>query len=291
MPQWIQYDLGATEPISLIAISFYQWNAGRIYQYSIQTSENQIQWNNVITNASSSSQEWTLNEFTNLSARYLRIICLSNNQGDWAGVWEARIFEPDNPTAVEFTAFTARVDDNNNVVLNWSTATEQNCKQFNISRKKGDSNFLTIGSVPGHGSVTETQKYSFTDNTVIAGHYSYRLEEVDFSGQISYSTIVEVEINEPQSYKLDQNFPNPFNPTTNIGFSVPVETFVTLKVYDILGNEITTLVNERKPQGYYNVEFSATNLPSGIYFSRIQAVPADRQGSSFIAVKKMVLLK
>ena len=284
LPQWIQYDLGATEPVGLIAVSFYQWNAGRIYQYSIETSDDLVQWNEVVSNASSSSQEWTLNEFTNLSARYVRIVCLSNNQGDWAGVWEARIFEPNNTTAVEFTEFTAKVNENNTVILDWTTASELNCKQFNITRKKGNGDFVMVGSVPGHGSVTETQQYTFTDNTVNSGHYTYRLEEVDFSGHTSYSNIVEIEVNNPQDYKLEQNFPNPFNPTTTISYSVPKESFVSLQVYDILGNEISTLVNEKKPQGYYNIEFNAKDLPSGIYFSRIQA-------GSFVAVKKMILLK
>ena len=284
MPQWIQYDLGATEPVGLIAVSFYQWNAGRIYQYSIETSDDLVQWNEVVSNASSSSQEWTLNEFTNLSARYVRIVCLSNNQGDWAGVWEARIFEPNNTTAVEFTEFTAKVNENNSVTLDWTTASEQNCKQFNITRKKGNGDFVIVDSVPGHGSVTETQQYTFTDNTVNSGHYSYRLEEVDYSGHISYSNIIEIVVNNPQDYILEQNYPNPFNPTTTISYSVPKESFVSLQVYDILGNEISTLVNEKKPQGYYNIEFNAKDLPSGIYFSRIQA-------GSFVAIKKMILLK
>ena len=238
-----------------------------------------------MTNATSSTQEWTFNEFTDLSARYVRIICLSNNQGDWAGVWEARIFEPNNPIPVEVTDFTAKVDKNNKVILDWTTATEQNCKQFNITRKEGNNDFLVISSVPGHGSVTETQRYTFTDNTVNAGHYSYRLEEVDFNGHISYSNIVEAEVSEPLEFNLEQNYPNPFNPTTNIKFSVPTESQVTLKVYDILGNEMATLVNEKKPQGYYNVKFSASNLPSGIYFARMQA------GQGFVSVKKMILIK
>ena len=98
MPQWIQYDLGAVENINLIAISFYRWNYGRVYVYSIQVSDDLNNWNEIVSSASSSSQEWTFNEFNNLTARYVRIVCLSNNEADWAGLWEARIFEPDYPT-------------------------------------------------------------------------------------------------------------------------------------------------------------------------------------------------
>jgi len=87
-----------------------------------------------------------------------------------------------------------------------------------------------------------------------------------------------------KNYTLFQNYPNPFNPTTSIKYQIPVLSFVTIKVYDVLGNEITTLVNEEKPVGSYEVEFDAAGLPSGVYFYRIQA-------GSFVETKKMGLLK
>jgi hypothetical protein len=85
-------------------------------------------------------------------------------------------------------------------------------------------------------------------------------------------------------YVLEQNYPNPFNPSTTIKFQLPELSFVTLKVYDVLGNEIKTLVNEEKVVGNYEVEFNATRLPSGIYFYRLQS-------GSFVETKKMVLMK
>ena len=88
----------------------------------------------------------------------------------------------------------------------------------------------------------------------------------------------------PIEYSLSQNYPNPFNPTTTITFQIPELSFVTLKVYDVLGNKIATLVNEEKPVSSYEVEFNATTLPSGIYFYRVQA-------GTFVETKKMVLLK
>jgi hypothetical protein len=88
----------------------------------------------------------------------------------------------------------------------------------------------------------------------------------------------------PLKYELGQNYPNPFNPATKIVFSIPQISFVTLKVYDILGKEITTLVNERKSTGNYTVYFNASNLPRGVYFYRMQA-------GSFVSTKKFVLLK
>ncbi len=108
------------------------------------------------------------------------------------------------------------------------------------------------------------------------------------SGSVTWNglvaTGVEPEVATITDYLLYQNYPNPFNPTTTINFSVPNLSFVTLKIFDVLGNEITTLVNEEKPMGNYEVEFDATNLSSGVYFYRLQA-------SDFIDTKKMILLK
>ncbi|MHA2101430.1 MAG: T9SS type A sorting domain-containing protein, partial [Candidatus Kariarchaeaceae archaeon] len=88
----------------------------------------------------------------------------------------------------------------------------------------------------------------------------------------------------PKLYSLSQNYPNPFNPSTIIKYQIPQLSFVTIKVYDVLGSEIITLVNEEKPLGSYEVEFNAANLPSGIYFYRLQA-------GNFVETKKMVLMK
>lgn len=92
-------------------------------------------------------------------------------------------------------------------------------------------------------------------------------------------------------FALEQNYPNPFNPITNIKYSIPKESFVTIKVYDFLGKEIKTLVNERKPTGNYSVIFNASNLPSGVYFYRMQALPEGRHAGSFVSTKKFVVLK
>jgi hypothetical protein len=88
----------------------------------------------------------------------------------------------------------------------------------------------------------------------------------------------------PDEYRLEQNYPNPFNSATAIKYSVPQRSNIVLKVYDILGKEITTLVNEEKDQGVYTINFDANELASGLYLYRIQA-------GSFIDTKKMILLK
>lgn len=90
--------------------------------------------------------------------------------------------------------------------------------------------------------------------------------------------------NKPSNFFLSQNYPNPFNPSTKINFSIPQTRFVTLKIYDIIGKEISTLINEEKPAGNYEVEFNGSNLSSGVYFYKIKA-------GSFINTKKFVLIK
>jgi len=101
----------------------------------------------------------------------------------------------------------------------------------------------------------------------------------------SSNTVTSVSKEEmPTQYQLLQNFPNPFNPITTINYSIPNSSFVTLKVYDILGREVTTLVNENKNAGYYKVNFDASKLTSGIYIYKIT-------NNDFVQSKKMVLMK
>jgi hypothetical protein len=95
----------------------------------------------------------------------------------------------------------------------------------------------------------------------------------------------------PTKYSLKQNFPNPFNPTTRITYSIPKPSQVVIKLFDIIGNEIKTLVNEEKPAGSYEITWYAETLPSGVYFYQLQAVPTGRQAGSFVETKKMILLK
>ena len=104
-------------------------------------------------------------------------------------------------------------------------------------------------------------------------------------GAYEYDGILGVENElQPLTYNLEQNYPNPFNPSTTISYSIPASSFVTLKVFDILGNEIKSLVNEEMFVGIYKVEFNAANLPSGVYFYRLQT-------ANFIETRKMVLMK
>jgi len=125
-----------------------------------------------------------------------------------------------------------------------------------------------------------------TSNTCLVriGDYPCAYDQSDSYFTIAYPVSTENETELPTEFSLEQNYPNPFNPITNIKYQIPEISFVTLKIYDVIGNQITTLVNEEKPAGFYNMEFDASILSSGVYFYSLQA-------SNFVETKKMILIK
>lgn len=193
-------------------------------------------------------------------------------------------------TPVELASFTASVN-NHNVTLNWITSSELNNSGFEVERKVrslqssvGNFEFEKIGFVEGNGTTTETNNYSFEDKNLVTGIYQYRLKQIDFDGTYEYSNVVEVNVSIVNEYSLLQNYPNPFNPSTVISWQSPVGSHQTLKVYDILGTEIATLVDEYREAGRNEIIFSAENLPSGLYFYSLRS-------GDFKETKKMLLLR
>ncbi len=120
-----------------------------------------------------------------------------------------------------------------------------------------------------------TGKFDSTANAILSG-------VMDYMGIVT--EVVQTKNNTPTGFELYQNYPNPFNPSTKINFQLSLEGFVTLKVYDVLGNEVATLVDEYKPAGIYNEEFTIQNLASGIYFYQLKT-------ANFTQTKKMILLR
>ena len=189
------------------------------------------------------------------------------------------------PLPVELKSFTAKAS-SGKVQLDWTTATEINNSGFEIERSYDGKTFFTIGFVKGNGTTTEPRSYSFTDDIQFKATESlfYRLKQVDYNGSVDYSDVVSVVIEMPIEYALDQNYPNPFNPSTVITYSIPQKSNVSLKIYDILGNEIAALVNEQKEAGSYKVQYDASKLSSGVYIYSIQA-------GEFLETRKMILMK
>jgi hypothetical protein len=193
------------------------------------------------------------------------------------------VLDSEGQIPVELKSFAASVVDGF-AQLNWSTATETNNRGFEVQRKVNGSDYTAISFVQGKGTTTETQNYSFVDNSVQSGTYSYRLKQYDMDGSYTYSQVVEVSLN-PTEYNLAQNYPNPFNPSTTISFSLAKESNVSLRIFDLLGQEIVTLVNNEFMQaGSYSYKFDASSLASGTYVYRLEA-------GAFVQTKKMTLSK
>lgn len=183
---------------------------------------------------------------------------------------------------VEFVSFNSEVW-GNDVELKWITATETNNKGFEVQRYSNNK-WFAIGFVEGKGTTIERNQYSYIDKNLSAGKYYYRLKQIDFDGSFNYSNQIEVELAVINDFVLYQNYPNPFNPTTQISWQSPVGSHQTLKIYDVLGNEIATLVNEYREAGNHSVIFNAVSLSSGIYYFKLST-------GDFIQTKKMVLIK
>ncbi|MGB5529409.1 MAG: M14 family zinc carboxypeptidase [Ignavibacteriaceae bacterium] len=190
---------------------------------------------------------------------------------------------------VELSSFTATAF-SKEVVLNWTTSSELNNMGFEIERKSLTNSYgwQTIGFVEGSGSSTSTNNYSFNDKNPIKGTLLYRLKQIDFDGSFRIYTTEGVHFEGVYNYALEQNYPNPFNPSTVINYSIPADGNVELTVYNILGSEVATLVDEFKEAGNYSVEFSTedlkSSLGSGVYIYTLKS-------GSFTQTRKMVTLK
>ncbi|MGE5806856.1 MAG: FlgD immunoglobulin-like domain containing protein [Ignavibacteria bacterium] len=197
------------------------------------------------------------------------------------------------PLPVELISFTAALIDGN-VLLNWETASENNNRGFEIERKitnkSAAGQWHAVGFKEGQGTSAEKHTYSFIDNinNISSTEISYRLKQIDLNGEFSYSSTVFI-VFSPNEFLLNQNYPNPFNPSTQISFRTKNSADVELKIFDELGNEVKTLLNENMTAGFYSVNWNGENnsgiqVSSGTYFYRLSA-------ADFTSVKKMILLR
>ncbi len=152
-----------------------------------------------------------------------------------------------------------------------------------ISNDNGNSFYQLNNGYPFNTSVCS---FNYNNNYLFSGTLNGFYRQPVVSNLMAITEVEEENNNEviPSAYALHQNFPNPFNPSTTISFSIPNTEFVTLKIYDSVGKEVETLVNENLPAGSYNKQFNATNLASGVYFYRLQA-------GSYYQTNKMILMK
>ena len=184
---------------------------------------------------------------------------------------------------VELTSFSASVIDED-IILNWTTATELNNLGFDIEKSLDNITFEKIGFVPGYGTTTESKNYNFSISNISSQKSFYRLKQLDFDGTCGYSATLEVNGTTPTEFLLKQNYPNPFNPSTKIGFTLPSENDVRISIYNLIGQKVAELVNSKFSAGSHSVNFNAANLSTGIYLYKIEA-------GNFTAIKKMQLIK
>lgn len=199
-------------------------------------------------------------------------------------------YEPDlvtvPPLPVELSYFSAKVSENG-ITLKWRTETEVNNYGFEVQRSMSDiqsQSWETLGFVQGNGNSNSPKEYSFIDENVTEGMFSYRLKQIDTDGKFEYSKVIEVDLGLTEKFELSQNYPNPFNPVTAIKFSIPQSGNVNLTVYNLLGEQVAELVNGFKDAGIHIINFDASELNSGIYIYRIES-------SGVVHSKKMTLIK
>ena len=194
---------------------------------------------------------------------------------------------------IQLASFTGRVVNSASVQLDWTTLSETNNYGFDVQhRSVGATEWTLLGFVPGNGTTLQRHDYSYTDNTVMSGSWQYRLVQIDLDGvrnEVEPITVVmgtmSVNISEkPLEFKLEQNYPNPFNPSTVISFQLAVSGYASLKVYNMLGQEVATLVDEVQQAGEYTVQFDGQGLASGVYIYRLQ-------GGGNVATQRMMLMK
>jgi hypothetical protein len=275
-----------------VYVIYLQGNASglndAVKAFMVNSSGN-FSWNpNIVTMSNATNQK--LHSVTTIWTDHIAKIAWEDTRSGSAGIYAQNI----NPNGalgnlvvpVELTSFTG-VLNGSNVELSWQTASELNNRGFEVQRSEVNSQrsgWENIGFIQGNGTSTNAHSYTYSDNNLNAGTYNYRLKQIDNNGSYKYINLEESFNVQPDNYNLSQNYPNPFNPTTVIKYSIPKNNLVTIKVYNVLGSEVATLVNEEKPAGTYEVNFSAQQFSSGVYYYTISA-------GNFNATKKMILMK
>jgi hypothetical protein len=191
------------------------------------------------------------------------------------------------PLPIQMASFAANVVRDNDVEVAWKTVSETNNYGFEIYRKRGDAgDWTNIGFVQGHGTTLAAQSYSYLDRALPFGTYSYQIKQVDLDGKSETFPLMTVNVGvAPEKLTLGQNYPNPFNPSTVIEFVVPMSGHATMKVYNVLGQQVATLFDGNAEAGRINsTRFDATNLPSGLYFYTLKSAGASE-------TKRMLLMK
>jgi uncharacterized protein (TIGR03790 family) len=199
---------------------------------------------------------------------------------------------PPQDLPIQIGSFVANYITGSNVEIEWTTISEINNYGFNVQRYNEHSGvYETLGFIQGKGTTTEPQTYTYLDENVSTSSIQYRLEQIDNDGLIYYFGPITLSPNSmkesialQKTFMLYPNYPNPFNPTTEIKFTLQNKGKVTLKVYNSVGQEVDELINGEINEGTHSIKFDGSNLASGIYYSVMQS-------DNKILTQKMILIK
>ena len=227
----------------------------------------------------------------------VKLICNSNVHGVeimWPGPAMLVRFSVNIPVPIQLASFSAGSLSAGSVKLSWRTISETNNYGFEVQRSVDGGNYQTLANsfVAGHGTTLTPQQYSYTDATAGTTKWYYRLKQIDLDGTPHYSEGIQAgtstgaadQLLLPRAFALEQNYPNPFNPSTVIKYALPEAGLVRIRVMNILGEVVKTLVDEQQQAGYHEVKFESNGLTSGIYLYELRS-------PGFSSTKKMMLLK
>jgi hypothetical protein len=190
----------------------------------------------------------------------------------------------DVPLPVELSSFNYSID-KREVTLNWVTTMELNNKGFDVERKSETGQWKKIGFINGNGTSNQPHQYFYKDIKLETGKYNYRIKQIDYNGTFEHFYLNDiVSVGVPGVSEVSQNYPNPFNPVTKIDYHLASEGNVSIKIYDLAGREVKSLIDEFKKAGFYTIEFDASSLASGVYFYKMAS-------SDFVQIKKMIVVK
>lgn len=192
-------------------------------------------------------------------------------------------YEP-HSTPVELNFFSINIQ-GRDCILKWSTASESNNYGFEIQRRSEyQSDFTKLNFVKGVGTSSHYNEYLYIDDDIAPGSYYYRLKQIDFDGSYQIQGPIKISLEAPQSIELHQIYPNPFNNSATISYTLSQNSPVNITIFDLSGKEVTTLVQEFQQKGTYKISWNAQKQASGIYFCRLKV-------GDIYKTTRMILLK
>ncbi len=268
------------------------WTSSGVNKVNIDYSLNGgISWQNIVQSYPGDSESYAWNVPNMSSSNCLIRISNASESAIPNSVQSDSSFAIDSSLNVLLKSFTSEIN-SSTVQLNWTTQVEKNNYGFEIDRKMGAESWQNIGFVASQQ--TAPANYSFSDEldtSSYVGDIFYRLKQINLNGASQYLKEVRFNINlTPQSYVLFNNYPNPFNPTTEIKYSLPVNSKVVIQIYNAIGVMVQEIVNSTQTAGDHKAAFNGIEFPSGVYFYVLRVKSLDGKQSAFL-VKKMMLIK